>query len=144
MIQEDYAVTHPPPTLEIDHPYLASNDSIFSKLVERVTHIHALFRTANQVLYGHLEEATRLSLTDSTVTQHKNKRYGRASWKAIISAHFATGDWEDEFSRINLNISTTVWKVNGPITLTIHCDTHRDTNELSSTCGIHVTDPNLT
>ena len=96
--------------------------------MERVTHIHALFRTANQMLYGHLEEATRLSLTDSTVTQHKNKRYGRASWKAIMSAHCATGDWEDEIDWINLIISTTFWKGTGPITLTIHCKTHRDMN----------------
>ena len=143
MIQEDPAVTQPPPTLEIDRPYSAPNDSISSELVERVTHIHYLFTTENQVLYGHLEEATRLPLAASAVTQYKNKRYGRAAWKAIMSAHCATGDWEDEIARINLIISTTVWKGTGPITLTMHCNTHRDMNELARTCGIHVTDPNL-
>ena len=55
LIKEDPEVTHPPPTLEIDRPYSAPNDSIYSELVERVTHIHALFTTDNQVLYGHLE-----------------------------------------------------------------------------------------
>ena len=68
-IREDPAVTHPPPALEIDRPHSSPNDSISSELVERVTHIHALFITDNQVLYGHLEEATRLSLDASTVTQ---------------------------------------------------------------------------
>ena len=58
--------------------------------MERVTHIHALFTIDNQVLYGHLEEATRLSLASSTVTQ------------SIMSAHCVAGDWEDEIDRINL------------------------------------------
>ena len=75
LIQEDPAVTQPPPTLEIYCPYSAPNDSISSELVERVTHIHALFTTDNQVLYGHLEEAKMLSLAASTVTQYKNKIY---------------------------------------------------------------------
>ena len=60
-----------------------------------------------------------------------------------MSAHCATGDWEDEIARINLIIYTTVWKGTGPITLTMKCNTHRDMNELASTCGLHVTDPNL-
>ena len=139
----DHVVTQPPPAVEIERPYSAPNDSISSELVERVTHIHVLFTTDNQVLYGHLEEATRLSLADSTVTQYKNKRYGIAAWKYIISAHCATSDWEDKIARINLIISTTVWKGTGPITLTMHCNIHRDMNELARTCGVHVTDPNL-
>ena len=49
LIREDPAVTHPPPALEIDRQYSAPNDSIYSELVERVTHIHALFTTDNQV-----------------------------------------------------------------------------------------------
>ena len=57
-----------------------------------------------------------------------------------MSAHCATGDWEDEIARINLIISTTVWKGTGPITLTMHCNTYRDMNELARTCGVHVTD----
>ena len=60
-----------------------------------------------------------------------------------MSAHCVTGDWEDEIARINLIISTTVWKGTGPITLPMHCNTHRDMNELASTYGLHVTDPNL-
>ena len=115
MIQEDPAVTHPPPALKIDRPYSAPNSSIYSELVERVTHIHALFTTDNQVLYGHLEEATRLSLASSIVTQYNNKRYGRSSCKDIMSAHCVKGYWEDEIARINLIISTTVWKVTGPL-----------------------------
>ena len=47
MIQEDPEVTQPPPVLEIDRPYSAPNHSISSKLVKRVTHIHALFKTDN-------------------------------------------------------------------------------------------------
>ena len=58
-------------------------------------------------------------------------------------AHCATGDWEDEIARINLIISTTVWKLTGPIKSTMHCNTHRDMNELDRTYGVHVTDPNL-
>ena len=58
-------------------------------------------------------------------------------------AHCAPGDWEDEIARINLIISTTVLKYNSPITLTMHCNTYRDTNELARTCGVHVTDTNL-
>ena len=54
LIREDPAVTHPPPALEIYRQYSALNDSISSELVERVTHIYALFTTDNQVLYGHL------------------------------------------------------------------------------------------
>ena len=92
-IRKDHAVTQPALSLEIDHPYSAPNDSISSELLERVTHIHTLFATDNQVLYGHLEEATRLSLDAYTVTQLNNKRYGRAAWKAIMSAYCATGDW---------------------------------------------------
>ena len=102
-----------------------------------------MFTTENQVLYGHLEEATRLSLTDSTVTQYENKRYGRAAWKAIMSDHCATGYGEDEIARIKLIISTTVWKLTGSITLNMHCNTHTEMNELARTCGIHVTDTNL-
>ena len=60
-----------------------------------------------------------------------------------MSTHCATGDWEDEIARINLIIPTTVWKGTGPITLTMHYNTHKDLNELVRTCGIHVTDPNL-
>ena len=60
-----------------------------------------------------------------------------------MSAHCVKGYWEDEIARINLIISTTVWKVTGIITLTMHCNTHRDMNELSSTCGVHVTYTNL-
>ena len=60
-----------------------------------------------------------------------------------MSAHCTTGDWEDEISRINLIITTTVWKGTGPITLTMHCNTQRDMNELARTCGVHVTDTNL-
>ena len=96
LILEDPAVTQPPLALEIDHPYTAPNDIISSELVERVTHIHTLFTTDNQVLYGRLEESTRLSFADSTVTQYKNKIYGRASWKAIMSAHCSACDWEDD------------------------------------------------
>ena len=92
-IWEDPAVTQPPLALEIDLPYSAPNDRISSELVERVTHIHALFTTDNQVLYGHLKEATILSLADSKVTQYKNKRDGRAAWKAIMYAHSAISDW---------------------------------------------------
>ena len=143
MIREDPAVTNPPLELEIDRPYSAPNDSISSELVERVTHIHALFTTDNQVLYGHLEGNTRLSLSAYIVTQYNIKIYGIYAWKAIMSAHCATGYWEDEIYRINLIISTTVWKGTGPITLTMHCNTHRDMNELARTCGVHVTDPNL-
>ena len=124
LIQEDPVVTQPPPELEIDRPYSAPNDSISSELVESVIHIHALFTTDNQVLYGQLEEATRISLADSTVTQYKKKRDERAAWKAIMSVHCATGDWEDEIARINLIISTTFWKGTGTITLTMHCNTH--------------------
>ena len=143
LIQKDPAVIHPPPALEIDRPYSAPNDSISSELVERVTHIHALFITDNQVLYGHLEEATRIPLSASTVTQYKNKRDGRSAWRAIMCAHCATHDWEDEIARINLIIFTTVWKGTGPINLTMHCNTHRDMKELASTCGVHVTDTKL-
>ena len=55
LIREDPVVTQPPMELEIDRPYSAPNDSISSEFVERVTHIHALFTTDNQVLYDHLE-----------------------------------------------------------------------------------------
>ena len=68
-IREDPAVTPPPPALEIDRPYSAPNDSISSELVKRVTHINDLFTTYNRVLYGHLEENTRLSLDASTLMQ---------------------------------------------------------------------------
>ena len=68
-IREDPAVTHPPPALEIDRPHSAPNDSNSSELVKRVTHIHTLFTTDNQVLYGRLEESIRLSLYDYTGTQ---------------------------------------------------------------------------
>ena len=60
-----------------------------------------------------------------------------------MSSHCATGDWEDEIARINLFISTTGWKVTGPITFTIHYNTQRYMNELARTCGIHITNPNL-
>ena len=60
-----------------------------------------------------------------------------------MSDHCATGDWEDEISRINLIISTTFWKGTGTITLNMHRNIHRDMNELARTCGVHVTDPNL-
>ena len=60
-----------------------------------------------------------------------------------MSAHCVTGDWEDEIDRINLIISTTVWKGTVPITLTMHCNTHPYMNELANTCGVHITDPNL-
>ena len=70
--------------------------------MERVTHIHAFFTTDKQVLYGHIKDSTRLSIAASTVTQYKNKRYGRAAWKTIMSSHCATGDREDEIARINL------------------------------------------
>ena len=60
-----------------------------------------------------------------------------------MSAHCATGDWGDEIARINLIISTTVWKGTDPITLTINCNKHRDMNEWASTCGVYVTDLNL-
>ena len=123
MIQEYPAFTQPHPALEIDRPYSASNDSISSELLERVTHIHALFTTDNQVLYGHLKEATRLSLAASKVTQYKNKRDESAACKAIMSAHCATGYWEDEIARINLIISTTVWKRTVPNTFTMNCNT---------------------
>ena len=111
--------------------------------MERVTHIHTFFTTENQVLYGHLEEATILSIAASTVTKYKNKIDGRYSWKYIMSAHFATGDWEYEISRINLIISTTFWKGTGTITLNMHRNIHRDMNELARTCGVHITDTNL-
>ena len=143
MIREDPAVTQSPPVFEIERPFSAPNDSIYSELVEHITHIHALFTTDNQVLYDHLGEATRLSLYASTVTQYKRRIYGRAAWKAIISDHCATGDWEYEIARISLIISTTVLKGTGPINLTMHCNKHRDMNELARTCGIHVTNPNL-
>ena len=60
-----------------------------------------------------------------------------------MSAHCDTGDWEYAIAMINLIISTTVWKGTGPITLNMHCNTHRDMNELARTCDFHVTDPNL-
>ena len=65
LIREDPAVTQPPPVLEMDLPDSAPNDSISSELVERVTHIHDLFTTDNQVLYCHIEEATRLERRNS-------------------------------------------------------------------------------
>ena len=73
LIREDPTVTHTPPALEIDRLYLSPNDSICSELVERVTYIHALFTTDNQVLYGHPDEATRLSLAAYTVMNNKKK-----------------------------------------------------------------------
>ena len=94
-------------------------------------------------LFYHLEEATRIFLADSTVTQYKKKRDGRAARKAIMSLHFATGDWEDEIARINLIISETVWKGTGIITLTMHYNTHRDMNGLARTCGVHIPDNNF-
>ena len=60
-----------------------------------------------------------------------------------MSDHCVTGDWEDEITMINLIISTTFWEGTGPITLTMHCNTQRDMNELARTFGVHVTDPNL-
>ena len=108
LIPEDPEVNHLPPALEIDRPYSAPNDSISSQLVERVTNIHALFTADKQVLYGHLEEATRLSLADSTVKKYNNKIDGISAWKDIMSDHHETGDWEDDISRINLIISTNV------------------------------------
>ena len=54
LIREGPAVTQTPPALEIDRPCSAPNDSISYELVERVTHIHPLFTTDNQVLYGHI------------------------------------------------------------------------------------------
>ena len=54
LIWEYPVVTQPPPALEIYRPYLEPNDSIYYELVERVTHIHTLFTTENQVLYGHI------------------------------------------------------------------------------------------
>ena len=60
-----------------------------------------------------------------------------------MSAHCALVDWEYEIASINLIIFTTVWKVTGPINLTMHCNTQIDMNELGRTCGVHVTDPNL-
>ena len=54
LIWEYPVVTQPPPALEIYRPYLEPNDSIYYELVERVTHIHTLFTTENQVLYAHI------------------------------------------------------------------------------------------
>ena len=61
-----------------------------------------------------------------------------------MSAHCATGDWEDEISSFNLIIYTTVWKGNGPINSTMHCNTHIDMNELARICGRGRTDQKLT
>ena len=46
-------------------------------------------------------------------------------------------------ARINIIISTTIWKGTVPITLTMYCNTHIEMNELDRTCGVHVTDTNL-
>ena len=94
--------------------------------MERITHIHTLFTTDKQVLYGHLEESTRLSLAASTFTQYNNKRYGRSALKDIMYDHCAISDWEDEIARINLIISATVSEETGTITLNMHCNTHLD------------------
>ena len=79
LIREDPVITQPPPALEIDRPYYAPNYNISSELVECVTHIHAFFTTENKILYGHIEEATRLSLAASAITKYKNKIDRRAA-----------------------------------------------------------------
>ena len=126
LIWEDPAVTHPLPALEIDRPYSAPYDSIYYKLVERVTHIHPLFTTDNQVLYGHLDASNlaerHVGLTKTSV------------WKDLheLDAPMVLWDFCAELRmRINNLTDRSLFQLQGQ---NPHLDTFGEEGDISNVC----------
>ena len=136
VIREDATVGNPR-SLAANRPYSNNFNDIAQELIERLSHDHALFRGDNQLVYRHLEEATRTSIAAATVKQYSVSRDGRAAWKAVMSAHCNKADWEHEATKISIKLQSFKWKGNGPKSLTAHCNEHREMNEALKQCAEH-------
>ena len=136
VIREDATVATPR-SLRPNRPFSSNFLDIAEELNERLSHDHPVFRADNQLVYKHLEEATRTSIAAATVKQYSVSRDRRAAWKAVMSAHCNKADWEHEATKISIKLQSFKWKGNGPKSLTAHCNEHREMNEALKQCAEH-------
>ena len=94
VIRDDAAVPATAPPLEFNAPYSTLHGSVKNEMVARYSHTHALFSTDNGYVFDDIEEATRGSKYQATITPYRRTKDGRGAYMALKEQHTGPAMWD--------------------------------------------------
>ena len=126
VIQTNPQVPGTAPTLAPNQPHSTEHGSVEEELIARASHIHALFRDDNSVVYYHLEKATRGTSYAASIKPFTRAKDGRGAWKALTSQYAGKDKWEAEIKRQEQLLHTRIWKGQSNFSLENFISQHRN------------------
>ena len=106
-------------------PHSELAGSIEEELIARASHVHALFREDNGLVYFKLEAATRGTSYAASIKPFSRARDGRGAIKALESQFAGDDKWDAEVKRQESLLHTRIWKGQSNYGLEKHCAAHR-------------------
>ena len=79
---------------QADKPFSEATESVEAKLIESVSHNHALYRDDNAKVYHHIEEASRGTVYAAFIQPFQRRKDGRGAWFAISNQFAGIDKWE--------------------------------------------------
>ena len=130
---------HPGPALAHKQPHSNEHGSLKGELISHLSHTHPMFRVDNEMVYDHLEVATRSTINTASIKPFLRTKNGRAAYQALISQHAGEDKWEKELKLQQSFMKSRVWKGNSNFSFEKFIEQHRAAYISMQQCSLHVT-----
>ena len=138
VIREEEAVPVTAPPLHLNCPYSTEHGSLKAEMVARYSHDHALFKTDNGLIFDDIEEATRGSRYQPTITPFKRGKNGRGAYIALRDQFAGPAMWDKKKSNAMEFLQGRKFTGTTNLTLEAFLGMHRSTFVTLQRCEEHV------
>ena len=136
--RETVVVAGATPTLKADQPYSEAHGSVAGEMVNRLPHIHPLYRVDNATGFSQLVTATMGTQYSSTIAPFKRSRNGRGALEALKAQFAGPAYWDKTVRTMNDFIINMKWTGTTSFTLHGFLAKHRASFNTLQRCAEHV------
>ena len=139
VLREEAVVPADVPALATGQPYSTMHGSIKNEMIARYSHVHALFSVDNGAVFDDLEEATRGTKYQNTVSTFKRAKNGRGAYMALKTQYTGSAVWDRKKSDAMEFLQSRKFTGTSSITLEAFLGQHRSTFVTLERCAENIT-----
>ena len=138
VLREDAAVPAQAPPLAVAQPYSDEHGSLKDEMVARYSHNHPLFSMDSASVYDDIEEATRGSKYQNTVSTFKRTKDGRGAYLALKEQYTGPAIWDRKKADAMEFLQSRKFTGTSNITLEAFLGQHRSTYVTLERCAENI------
>ena len=138
VIRDDAAVPAPAPPLLQNAPYSVEHGSLKDEMKARFSHQHPLFGTDNGSVFDDLEEATRGTKYQPTITPFKRAKDGRGAYMALKEQFAGPAVWDKKKTNAMEFLQSRKFTGTSNLSLEAFLGLHRSSYVTLQRCAEHI------